>query len=98
MKVNYIHFRFNFLLRGQLAKIIPCHEVFLVQCNLIFAILAQMLCGNHLNTKIIMSPNNIQTLSSIQVVKILENFLIRGNNVFFVLFNPLLPKESPFDK
>ena len=52
------NFKFNFLSRNQLEslsldkffstvfKIIPCHEVFLG--NLIFAIIAQMFCGNHL--------------------------------------------------
>lgn len=55
------NFEFNFLLWGQLEslhtsldkflltvfKIIPCHKVFFG--NLIFTIIARMLCGNHLN-------------------------------------------------
>ena len=53
------NFKFNYLSRGQLVslnldkfflpslKILPCYEVFF--CNLIFAIIARMLRGNHLN-------------------------------------------------
>ena len=53
------NFKFNYLSRGQLVslnvdkiflpllKILPCCEVFFG--NLIFAIIARMLCGNHLN-------------------------------------------------
>ena len=52
------NFKFNFLSRDQLEslnldriltlfKILPCKEGFFG--NLIFAIIAQMLCGNHLN-------------------------------------------------
>ena len=53
------NFKFNYLSRGQLVslnldkiflpvlKILPCHEAFFG--NLIFAIIARMLCGNHLN-------------------------------------------------
>ena len=53
------NFKFNFLSRGQLEslnldkflltafKTITCHRVF--SSNLIFAIIARMLCGNHLN-------------------------------------------------
>ena len=53
------NFKFNFLLRGQLErlnldrillplfKILPCYEGFFG--NLIFAIIARILCGNHLN-------------------------------------------------
>ena len=52
--------KFNFLSRGQLEslnldtiflplfKILPCYEVFFIG-NLIFAIIARMLWGNHLN-------------------------------------------------
>ena len=53
------NFKFNFLSRGELEsltlykiflplfKILPCYEVFFG--NFVFAIIAQMLCGNHLN-------------------------------------------------
>ena len=59
-KGNMYNFRFNYLWRGQLVnlnldkiflpllKILPCYEAFFG--NLIFAIIARMLCGNHLNT------------------------------------------------
>ena len=55
------NFKFNFLSRGQLEslsldkfqlagfKTITCHEVFFG--NSIFAIIARMLCGNHLNKR-----------------------------------------------
>ena len=54
------NFKFNFLSRGQLEslnldkflltafKTITCHRFF--SSNLIFAIIARMLCGNHLNS------------------------------------------------
>ena len=56
-KWNMYNFKFNYLSRGQLVslnldkilpllKILPCYEVFFG--NLIFAIIARMLCGNHL--------------------------------------------------
>ena len=54
------NFKFNYLSRGQLVslnldkiflpallKILPCYEAFFG--NLIFAIIARMLCGNRLN-------------------------------------------------
>ena len=55
------NFKFNFLSRGQLEslildeflltgfKTITCHKVF--SGNLIFAIIARMLCGNHLKCR-----------------------------------------------
>ena len=58
------NFKFNFLSRGQLEslnldkiflplfKILPCLRGFFG--NLIFAIIARMLCGNHLNSQITM--------------------------------------------
>ena len=58
------NFKFNFLSRGQLEslildeflltsfKTITCHEVF--SGNLIFAIIARILCGNHLNINLIL--------------------------------------------
>ena len=58
---NMHNFKFNYLSRGQLVslnldkiflpllKILPYYEAFLVTYTVIFAIIARMLCGNHLN-------------------------------------------------
>ena len=64
---NTHNFKFNYLSRGQLVslnldkifltllKILPCYEAFFG--NLIFAIIARMLCGNHLNLPVLRSKD-----------------------------------------
>ena len=77
------NFDFNYLSRGQLVssnldkiflpllKILPCYEAFFG--NLIFAIIARMLCGNHLNHN--QNPFLQSFLLFLLVWRVLQKFL-----------------------
>ena len=77
-KWNMDNFKFNFLSRGQLESLFKSREVLInfiprgFSGNLIFAIIARMLCGNHLNPVFLVSPQpNYDTL------KVLKRHLLK---------------------
>ena len=82
------NFKFNFLSRGQLEslsldriflplfKILPCCEGFF--SNLIFAIIARILCGNYLNKIPCTGKQKANSVSAVDLMKTAHVFVLHN--------------------